>query len=249
MLVGDRAYEAGQKTEEYHEPLRQLGVEILTGYKGGDDDRTQRGPKGGYAGAILTEGEFFCCGTPKKLLTAARDHERGEIDEETMLTRMDERRQYRLRAKERPAADGSQPLMCPAYGPQATVECPLRQIHPKSSAKIKPVILDANLPTAPDRICTQTSVKFEASIGQKYRQKYSYMSREWMETMRVGRNTVESFNEELKQDRGSIFEPRRPRTVIRARDRFRKSGYFRGDRYQVDGVTRSFEIPDPPQRT
>lgn len=125
MLVGDRAYGAGQKTEEYYEPLRQLGVEILTGYKGGDDDRTQLGPKGGYAGAILTEGEFFCCGTPKKLLTAARDHERGEIDEETMLARMDERRQYRLRAKERPAADGSQPLMCPAYGPPGHRRGPL----------------------------------------------------------------------------------------------------------------------------
>ncbi|WP_130282538.1 hypothetical protein [Microcella alkaliphila] len=137
-------------------------------------------------------------------------------------------------------------------------------------------------------------MKFEASIGQKYRQKYSYMSREWMETMRVGRNTVESFNEELKQDRGTIVEPRRrrmrgltalyfmttvalaqvnieriarflkaeesdqaaeqrgkprkPRITIRARDRFRKSGYFRGDRWR-DDMTRSFDTADPPQRT
>jgi len=138
VLVGDLAYAAGQTVENYHEPLRQLGISPLTRYKGGDNNQTQFGPKGGHAGAILTEGEFFCCATPKNLLTAARDHDQGLIDEETMLARLTERRQFRLRAKERPAADGSVPMMCPAFGPQATVECPLRAIHPKSSKKLKP---------------------------------------------------------------------------------------------------------------
>ncbi|MFN3707390.1 hypothetical protein [Microcella sp.] len=208
VLVGDGAYAAGQAVENYHEPLRQLGIGIATGYKGGGDNQTQFGPKGGHAGAILTEGEFFCCATPKNLLHAARDHNQGLIDEETMLARLEERRQYRLRAKESPAADGSVPMMCPAYGPQATLECPLRAIHPKSSKKLKPVVEDSNLPVAPDKICTQSSVKFDANIGQKYRQKYSYKSEKWETTMKVGRNTVEALNEDFKAKSGTIVDPR-----------------------------------------
>lgn len=203
-LVGDRAYGAGRTVEEYHEPLRQLGVGIVTEYKGGDGNTTQFGPKGGYAGAILTEGEFFCCATPQSLLTAARDNERGLIDEETLQARLSERRAYRLRAKERPAPDGSVPMMCPAYGPQATVECPLRKIHPKSSNKLKPVIDEANIPVAHDRICTQSSVKFEASVGLKYRQSHSYKSEEWERTMAIGRSTVESLNSDFKRKPGTI---------------------------------------------
>ena len=295
VLVGDLAYAAGQTVENYHEPLRQLGISPLTRYKGGDNNQTQFGPKGGHAGAILTEGEFFCCATPKNLLTAARDHDQGLIDEETMLARLTERRQFRLRAKERPAADGSVPMMCPAFGPQATVECPLRAIHPKSSKKLKPVIADENLPAAPDKICTQGSVKFEASIGQKYRQKYSYLSPEWDETMKVGRNTVESLNEDFKAKSGTIVDPRmrrmrgltalyfmttialahfniqriaiflkaheakenalrrgpkltRKKKIVRARDRHRKSGYFRADSYRMNDVDVSYE-PPPPMRT
>lgn len=208
VIVGDGAYATGQSVENYHEPLRQLGIGVLTDYHGGGDDRTQFGQKGGHAGSILTEGEFFCCATPKNLINAALDHSQGRIDEETMLARLDERRQYRLRAKEKPAADGSVPMMCPAFGPQATVECPLRTIHPKSSKKLKPVIEDANLPIAPEKICTQGSVKFDASIGQKYRQKYPYRSAEWAKAMKVGRNTVESLNADFKSKSGSIVDPR-----------------------------------------
>ena len=206
-LVGDRAYGAGRKVEEYHEPLRQLGVGIVTEYKGGSDRTTQFGPKGGYAGSILTEGEFFCCATPKNLLNAARDNERGLIDEETLQARLTERRAYKLRAKESAAADGSIPMMCPAYGPQATVECPLRKIHPKSSKKLKPVIEEANIPEARDLICSQTSVKFPAHVGQKYRQAYPYKSPEWERTMAIGRSTVESLNNEFKTKAGTITPP------------------------------------------
>ena len=296
VLVGDLAYAAGQTVDNYHEPLRQLGISTLTRYKGGDGNNTQFGPKGGHAGAILTEGEFFCCGTPKNLLTAALDHNQGRIDEETVLARLEERRQYRLRRKESPAADGSVPMMCPAFGPQATVECPLRAIHPKSSKKLKPEIAEENLPAAPDKICTQGSVKFEASIGQKYRQKYSYMSQEWKQTMAVGRNTVESLNEDFKAKSGNVVDPRMRRMrgltalqfittialahfniqriakflkahqakenainrgaklpnrkkFVRARDRHRKTGYFRADRYRMNDVDVSYEPPPPPMRT
>lgn len=295
VLVGDLAYAAGRTVDDYHEPLRRLGISTLTGYRGGDKDSTQFGPKGGHAGAILTEGEFFCCATPKNLLTAALDHNEGTIDEETMLARLAERRQYRLRAKESPAADGSVPMMCPAFGPQATVECPLRAIHPKSSKKLKPEIAEENLPVAPDKICTQGSVKFDAHIGQKYRQKYSYMSKQWKETMAVGRNTVESLNEDFKAKSGNVVDPRMRRMrgltalhfittialahlniqriakflkahqakenaitrgaklpsrkkIVRARDRHRKSGYFRADRYRLNEVDVSYEPPPPPLR-
>lgn len=61
---------------------------------------------------------------------------------------------------------------------------------------------------APDKICTQSSVKFDANIGQKYRQKYSYKSEKWETTMKVGRNTVEALNEDFKAKSGTIVDPR-----------------------------------------
>lgn len=50
-------------------------------------------------------------------------------------------------------------MMCPAYGPHVTGECPLRKIHPKSSTKLKPVIDEASIREAHVLICSQTSVQ------------------------------------------------------------------------------------------
>lgn|GEM_PF-4401489 len=37
--------------------------------------------------------------------------------------------------------------------------------------------------------------------------------------------------------------------IVRARDRLRKSGYFRADRYRMNDVDVSYEPPPPPMRT
>lgn len=90
-------------------------------------------------------------------------------------------------------------MMCPAYGPQATVECPLRAIHPKSSRKPKPVIATGNLPVAPDHVCTQTSVDFGPDDDVLYGQAIRYGTKEWQDTHRSDRQTIESLNDEIKQ--------------------------------------------------
>ncbi len=59
-------------------------------------------------------------------------------------------------------------MTCPAYEPGATIECPLRAIHPQSSKKAKPVVLERNLPMKPDRICTNTSVDFGPEDGLRH---------------------------------------------------------------------------------
>ena len=147
-----------------------------------------------------------------------------------------------------------------------------------------------------ERICTQSSVKFDANLGQKYRQAHSYKSAEWEKTMVIGRSTVESLNREFKEKPGTIGPPnmRRMRGLtilhfittialaqfnlqrishfmkkeqeakaarergeriptapprgIRARDKYRKTGYFKEDSFDEADVNRAFE-PPPPLRT
>ena len=142
-------------------------------------------------------------------------------------------------------------------------------------------------------------MKFEASIGKKYRQKYSYLSPPRMdETMDgSGRNTGREpeRKETSKAKSGTIVDPRmrrmrgltalyfmttialahfniqriaiflkaheakenalrrgpkltRKKKIVRARDRHRKSGYFRADSYRMNDVDVSYE-PPPPMRT
>jgi len=102
-----------------------------------------------------------------RIRTAASPDEPGGLVPlaETYYKRIDERVHYKLRRKEKPDADGNVPMMCPAVGPNATVECPHKELHNKAPDKPGPVVLKRNLPAVPDKICTQTSVKFACEDG------------------------------------------------------------------------------------
>lgn len=128
---------------------------------------------------------------PDPLKTASKDVSKGLIDNPTYRARIDERTHFVLRNKERPAADGSVPKMCPAHGAGATVTCPLKPIHPNSSKKFKPAILARNLPARPGPICTQTSVKFAGEEGMRYGQIMNYGTQEHEELITTARNSAE----------------------------------------------------------
>ncbi|WP_150307214.1 hypothetical protein [Planctomonas psychrotolerans] len=192
-LTVDRGYNGGMKAEDFHIPMKAMNVPLVVDYK-----VTQKGIKGGKGGAIQVEGAHYCPATPKQLLEATPEMDQQLIDFHTYRARIEERRNYRLKPKEKPDEQGNQPMMCPAFGPTATVECPWREKHPKSSAKPKAVILKRNLPAKPDRICKQVSVSFHALDGVEHDQLLHYGSDEWARTYAHDRNSMESMNEYLK---------------------------------------------------
>lgn len=191
--AADNQYFANALTDKLHEPTRALGFTPLTRYK-----RDRLGVRGGFAGAVQIEGEHYCPAMPSALKTASQDVLIGMIDDETYRRRVDAKTAFALRNKERPASDGSVPKMCPAYGPGATVTCPLRTIHPDSSKKIKPEVFTRDLPEAPDRICTKTSVQFKGSEGLRYAQAIPYGTQEHEDTITTARNSAEGTFGQLK---------------------------------------------------
>ena len=164
----------------------------------------QLGVTGGYAGALQVEGNHYCCATPQSLLDASIDHRKGLIDDTTWHARTKERSLYMLRRKEKPDEHGNAPMMCPAFGPGATVECALRTIHPASSKKAKPEVWNPPTEDQQDRICRQSSVVFPVAEGQKLRQELTYGTEEWVEAYRHDRNMIESWNREFKEESTSI---------------------------------------------
>jgi len=214
-LSADLGYSGGLKAENYNVPLKAMGVPIVTDYK-----KLQKGVQGEVGGALQVEGGHYCPSTPTGLLNASLDFDDGLIDKITWTKRMADRKAYRVRAKERPDADGHRPMMCPAVGPGATVECVLRDIHNKSSKKAKPFISKAKAPTVPDRICTQSSVDFGPHDGVEHEQLIPYGTEEWQATYKHDRNTVESYNEFLKAGPETLDKPEDRRVRGRAGQQF-----------------------------
>lgn len=83
-------------------------------------------------------------------------------------------------------------MMCPAIGPQATIECDHRGPQKNASKKHKPKVDPRNMPAIPDRICTNSSVSFGPEDGVELSNALKYGTDEWEEAYRSERNLVES---------------------------------------------------------
>ena len=210
----DRGY--ANFTESLAKPLKELGVPRVTGYK-----KDQLGVKGGVGGTKQVEGRDYCPETPAGLLEASTAWSNGEIKYSDWKLRIENRRPYEARRKERPDERGHYPMMCPALGPQATVECRWRERHPKASKKSGDIYVD---PKTPDdlkpRICCQSSVDFGPDDGVEHEQLLRYGSDEWEATYRHDRNSVESFNDYLKDG------PEAMKSAGRRRVRGRTNAFF-----------------------
>lgn len=193
----DRGYSSNSTVDDYHKPIAALGFKHVF-----DFDKDEVGPKqGGQNGSIYVEGAHLCPGTPEDLLYLTVRANNLEVGEQNYHNLIDERALYELRYKEPGTRPGTHKYMCPALGKQARVECPLRDIHPQASAKGKPYVLDRNVPTKPDKICTQHSATFvENDATIKSKQEYRYGSREWATTYQADRNMVEGMNGFIKHE-------------------------------------------------
>lgn len=189
--IGDRAYFPNSKPEDLQIPLREDGWELVFDYR-----EDQLGVKENYAGALQVEGAWSCPSMPDALIEATTAHREGLIDDATYYRRIEQRRQYLLRPKERPNPDGAVPMMCPASGPNRTVACPLKRSSMVASATGRTALtVIQNPPSEPDRICTnKTSVTIPLAAGAKYSQSIQYGSLRWHQIYACGRNTMEGFN-------------------------------------------------------
>jgi hypothetical protein len=198
-LTTDRGYGPFLDVEDFHGPLKTMGVPLVMDYK-----KDQLGIRGGHKnGGTQLEGAHYCPSTNPELLEASVRMENGEITYSQYESDIQERKAFRLRPKEKPDARGFVPMMCPTLGPSATVECPLRELHhgaSKRPSKFRPLVDEEFLPVPGDepKICTRSSVSFGPDQGLKYEQKLHYGSPEWLETYRYDRNSMEGHNDYLK---------------------------------------------------
>ncbi len=203
--IADRAYFPNSKPEDLQLPLRALGYDLVFDYRA-----DQLGIRDGHAGAIQVEGAWYCPSMPQPLIDATLDYRVNKvIDEATWRQRIEQRRNYLLRAKERPDADGHVPMACPAAGPSATVSCPLKPAKGRTAGRTRIPIVPAH----PDRICTnRASVSFPPSAGAKYDQALHFGGPEWQTMYSTARNTIEGFNGYLKDaNREALDQPGRRR--------------------------------------
>lgn len=206
LLVGDRGYFANSKPEDLQIPVRNLGFQIMTDYK-----VDQLGEKGGYMGAIQVEGAWYCPAMPADLINATKDVRAHIIDFETWRTRIASREKYLLRRKQKPDARGDVPMMCPAIGPNATLDCPWRQGQRKAEwdlikdkhrrPKTLFPVLESQLPDRRLPICTnKSSVTFPLATDAKYIQAVRFGTELWKKLYSHARNMIESANRYVKDD-------------------------------------------------
>lgn len=244
-LTTDKGYGPQLDVDNFHIPLKALGVPLVMDY-----NSNQLGIKSGHGGAVQVEGAHYCPATPEDLLEASVHMDQKLIDHHTYLKRIEERQHYKLRAKQSPDAEGHVPMICPAYGPGATVECPLRDVHPRSSKKVKPVVLAP--PEFPDSICTKSYVDFGPEEGIKFEQATVFGSQEWEDTYKHDRNSIESHNEYIKHGPERLHDPttRRLRglaaqqfivTMLTVSANLRKIARFLRDEARIEVPKRKYE--------
>lgn len=148
-------------------PLRALGATLVT-----DLHPHDRGPRGTYAGAVISNGNLYCPTTPVTLMelgplarTAGRDavvtHDRQSAE----LAR------YKLGRISATDADGFHRVTCPAVA--GKVRCALREASLSLSTD-RPEIVDP--PALAPTCCTQQTLTVPVTVGAKTAQKHDYPS-------------------------------------------------------------------------
>jgi hypothetical protein len=205
IAMGDRAIFPNSKPEDLQLPLRAMGYGLVFDYR-----KDQFGITESYAGAIQVEGAWYCPSMPQVLIEATIDFRvKKSIDKTTYAQRIEQRRRYLLRPKERADQDGYTPMVCPAAGGSATVFCPLKPPVGNVAGRSRISIA----PSHPDKICTnRSSVSFPPTAGAKYGQSLHFGSPEWHAIYATTRNTIEGFNGYVKDaNHDALDQPGRRR--------------------------------------
>lgn len=213
LADADKQYWANALPSRLHIPARAMGWTPSTDYR---IDRLgpqgKKGELGSKDGVIFIEGLRLCPGTPKALQMASVDHEKKQngVDDNVYKVRIENRRAFQVRAKERPDAKGRQPVSCPARSNSPTVTCPIYELLMERDGKALPEVADkertrvdkADAPkmdTLP-KICRQHSVTLQQEDDIRTSQGFQYKSDEWHEFHKHARNSIEGLNGNSKDD-------------------------------------------------
>jgi hypothetical protein len=148
-------------------PLRALGAAIVT-----DHHPSDRGPRGTYGGAVISNGNLYCPSTPAALLALgplARGATREEIAAHDAMSA--ELARYKLGRISADDADGYHRVLCPAAA--GKLRCPVRE-RSMTLSHLRPEVTP---PQHPPRCCTQQSMTVPVSVTAKTAQKHDYPSK------------------------------------------------------------------------
>jgi hypothetical protein len=165
-VLADSGY-AHRVPEHWALPLRALGASIVT-----DHHPADRGPRGTFGGAVISNGNLYCPSTPPALL-ALGPLARGASKEEIAAhdAKSAELARYKLGRISRDDADGYHRVLCPAGA--GKVRCPVHELSMALSHLRPEVTPPEHLP----RCCTQASMTVPVEVLAKTAQKHDYPSK------------------------------------------------------------------------
>jgi hypothetical protein len=171
VAVGDVLSDSGyahRRPEHWAVPLRQIGASLVQ-----DLHPHDRGPKGTYYGATISNGNLYCPAAPAALL-AIGPLARDVTAEQTLAhdVQTAELARYKLGAITACDADGYRRVGCPAT--QGKLRCPLRPASLSLSVD-HPEVLSP--PQSPPACCCQRTITVAPEVHAKTAQKHDYPSK------------------------------------------------------------------------
>lgn len=165
-VLADSGY-AHRAPEHWALPLRRLGASHVF-----DLHPHDRGPRGTFAGAIVSNGNCYCPATPTPLLgigPLAREASKEVTADHDRTTA--ELSRYKLGRIGADDAEGYHRVMCPAV--MGKLRCPLRATS-MALALDRPEVLSA--PQTPPRCCRAKTITVPPEVAAKTAQKHDYPS-------------------------------------------------------------------------
>ncbi|MGH2809752.1 MAG: hypothetical protein ACRDIA_02595 [Actinomycetota bacterium] len=166
-VLADSAY-GYRSPENWAAPLRAIGAKLVQDMHPGD-----RGRKGTYKGAIISNGNLYCPATPVPLLElgpVSRDCSKDQLSEHDNKTAL--LSAYKLGRITAYDQDGYHRVMCPAA--MGKIRCPHRR-DSMTLSLAKPEVLQA--PEPAPTCCTQKTVTVPVQVCLKTAQKHDYPSK------------------------------------------------------------------------
>jgi hypothetical protein len=132
-----------------------------------------RGPKGTYKGAVVSNGNLFCPCTPVPLLKLGPLNRGADAAQADLHdARSAELGHYKLGRMSRDSEDGAHRVMCPAL--LGKVRCPLR-LKSMSLDFNRPEVLEP--PSYPPTCCVQQTITVKEEVTAKTAQRHDYPSK------------------------------------------------------------------------
>jgi hypothetical protein len=166
-VLDDSGY-ANRAPGNWAVPVRAAGAQLIQ-----DLHPHDRGPKGTYAGATISNGNLYCPATPRPLLELgplARDATPEQVTAHDQQTA--ETARYKLGKITASDPDGYHRVMCPAA--MGKLRCPLRPASMSLTLQ-RPEILSP--PEHPPACCTQQTITVPPEVHAKTAQKHDYPSK------------------------------------------------------------------------